>query len=232
MFVVVNRSLYSPGELHWCKAGHLQTRLLNQDLSSEIFAWVIQHLLGFRKKFPQKHYELVMLRLSYIAFFPQLCSCHCERFPPLLTGRIQPTYLYFHYVKCYWLFSVFTQPESRQLLDELGPNGKGRITLVEQLLSEVSYYLLKFPFPTLWPFTAWVLAWYVTNFMLKRQHPCNTTVFMLKEHFGEEIACFLFIYVLPKFLFGQCVMHCHLGLSRPYKKKNILILLFQVKSSV
>ncbi|NXG74974.1 DZAN1 protein, partial [Baryphthengus martii] len=27
-------------------------------------------------------------------------------------------------------------PESRQLLDELGPNGKGRITLVEQLLSE------------------------------------------------------------------------------------------------
>uniref|UniRef100_A0A8D0FMR0 Double zinc ribbon and ankyrin repeat-containing protein 1 n=1 Tax=Strix occidentalis caurina TaxID=311401 RepID=A0A8D0FMR0_STROC len=31
---------------------------------------------------------------------------------------------------------VFPQPESRQLLDELGPNGKGRITLVEQLLSE------------------------------------------------------------------------------------------------
>ncbi|NWY51283.1 DZAN1 protein, partial [Chionis minor] len=27
-------------------------------------------------------------------------------------------------------------PQSRQLLDELGPNGKGRITLVEQLLSE------------------------------------------------------------------------------------------------
>ncbi|XP_021245266.1 double zinc ribbon and ankyrin repeat-containing protein 1 isoform X3 [Numida meleagris] len=27
-------------------------------------------------------------------------------------------------------------PESRQLLDELGPNGKGRITLIEQLLSE------------------------------------------------------------------------------------------------
>ncbi|GAB0187565.1 double zinc ribbon and ankyrin repeat-containing protein 1 [Grus japonensis] len=28
------------------------------------------------------------------------------------------------------------KPESRQLLDELGPNGKGRITLVEKLLSE------------------------------------------------------------------------------------------------
>ncbi|PKU29670.1 double zinc ribbon and ankyrin repeat-containing protein 1 [Limosa lapponica baueri] len=27
-------------------------------------------------------------------------------------------------------------PESRQLLDELGPNGKGRVSLVERLLSE------------------------------------------------------------------------------------------------
>jgi len=61
----------------------------------------------------------------------------------------RPTYLYFRCVKHYWLFSVFPQPESRQLLDELGPNGKGRITLVEQLLSEVSYCLLKFPFAAL-----------------------------------------------------------------------------------
>lgn len=35
---------------------------------------------------------------------------------------------------------MFPQPESRQLLDELGPNGKGRITVIEQLLSEVSYH--------------------------------------------------------------------------------------------
>uniref|UniRef100_A0A669P7F9 Double zinc ribbon and ankyrin repeat-containing protein 1 n=1 Tax=Phasianus colchicus TaxID=9054 RepID=A0A669P7F9_PHACC len=34
------------------------------------------------------------------------------------------------------LFPVFPQPESKQLMDELGPNGKGRITLIEQLLSE------------------------------------------------------------------------------------------------
>ncbi|KFQ21380.1 Double zinc ribbon and ankyrin repeat-containing protein 1, partial [Mesitornis unicolor] len=47
----------------------------------------------------------------------------------------QPTYLYFHYAK-HWLFSVFPQPGSKQLLDELGPNGKGRVTLVEQLLNE------------------------------------------------------------------------------------------------
>uniref|UniRef100_A0A669PKI9 Double zinc ribbon and ankyrin repeat domains 1 n=1 Tax=Phasianus colchicus TaxID=9054 RepID=A0A669PKI9_PHACC len=33
-------------------------------------------------------------------------------------------------------FPVFPQPESKQLMDELGPNGKGRITLIEQLLSE------------------------------------------------------------------------------------------------
>uniref|UniRef100_A0A8C0B7C1 DZANK-type domain-containing protein n=1 Tax=Buteo japonicus TaxID=224669 RepID=A0A8C0B7C1_9AVES len=65
-----------------------------------------------------------------------LHSCHCVHFPPLLKGKIWPTYLYFHYVKCYWLFSVFPQPESRQLLEELGPNGKGRITLVERLLQE------------------------------------------------------------------------------------------------
>uniref|UniRef100_A0A8B9V7G9 Double zinc ribbon and ankyrin repeat domains 1 n=1 Tax=Anas zonorhyncha TaxID=75864 RepID=A0A8B9V7G9_9AVES len=34
------------------------------------------------------------------------------------------------------LFSVLPQPESRQLLEELGPHGKGRITLIERLLRE------------------------------------------------------------------------------------------------
>ncbi|KFP18369.1 Double zinc ribbon and ankyrin repeat-containing protein 1, partial [Egretta garzetta] len=65
-----------------------------------------------------------------------LHSCHYVHFLPLLKGRIWPTDLYLHYVKCYWRFSMFPQPESRQLLDELGPKGKGRITLVGQLLSE------------------------------------------------------------------------------------------------
>uniref|UniRef100_A0A8B9TWQ1 Double zinc ribbon and ankyrin repeat-containing protein 1 n=1 Tax=Anas platyrhynchos TaxID=8839 RepID=A0A8B9TWQ1_ANAPL len=37
---------------------------------------------------------------------------------------------------CSRLFSVLPQPESRQLLEELGPHGKGRITLIEQLLRE------------------------------------------------------------------------------------------------
>ncbi|KFQ33590.1 Double zinc ribbon and ankyrin repeat-containing protein 1, partial [Merops nubicus] len=51
-------------------------------------------------------------------------------------GRIWPTYWYVHYVKHCWLFSAFPQPQSVQPPDELGPNGKGRITFLEQLLSE------------------------------------------------------------------------------------------------
>ncbi|KFO93728.1 Double zinc ribbon and ankyrin repeat-containing protein 1, partial [Buceros rhinoceros silvestris] len=50
-------------------------------------------------------------------------------------GSTWPTCWYFHYRKHEWLF-LFPQTESRQLLDELGSNGKGRITLVEQLLNE------------------------------------------------------------------------------------------------
>uniref|UniRef100_A0A8B9F0H7 Double zinc ribbon and ankyrin repeat domains 1 n=1 Tax=Amazona collaria TaxID=241587 RepID=A0A8B9F0H7_9PSIT len=53
-----------------------------------------------------------------------------------LIGEPRMGKLYFHCVKCYQLSSLFLQPESRQLLDKLGPNGKGRIPLVEQLLSE------------------------------------------------------------------------------------------------
>uniref|UniRef100_A0A672UR64 Double zinc ribbon and ankyrin repeat domains 1 n=1 Tax=Strigops habroptila TaxID=2489341 RepID=A0A672UR64_STRHB len=53
-----------------------------------------------------------------------------------LIGEPRMGKLYFHCVKCYWLFSVFPQLESRQLLDELGPNGKGRTPLVEQLPRE------------------------------------------------------------------------------------------------
>uniref|UniRef100_A0A669PKI4 Double zinc ribbon and ankyrin repeat domains 1 n=1 Tax=Phasianus colchicus TaxID=9054 RepID=A0A669PKI4_PHACC len=57
-------------------------------------------------------------KLRYTAIFPQHSVCVFQPSPKCR----YPTY--FHY------------PESKQLMDELGPNGKGRITLIEQLLSE------------------------------------------------------------------------------------------------
>uniref|UniRef100_A0A8C5X3R4 Double zinc ribbon and ankyrin repeat domains 1 n=1 Tax=Malurus cyaneus samueli TaxID=2593467 RepID=A0A8C5X3R4_9PASS len=49
---------------------------------------------------------------------------------------VWPTYSHFPCLKRDWLLSVSPQPESRQLLDELGQTGKGRIPFIEQLLSE------------------------------------------------------------------------------------------------
>uniref|UniRef100_A0A663MJJ6 Double zinc ribbon and ankyrin repeat-containing protein 1 n=1 Tax=Athene cunicularia TaxID=194338 RepID=A0A663MJJ6_ATHCN len=136
-------SAISPGKGYWRRqldhvCAHLRSYAQN---NLEFRALIGEPRMG--KTFTKKGHGLVILRLSYAAFM-----CHCVHFPPLLKGRIWPTYLYFHYVNEMLPFSVFPQPESRQLLDELGPNGKGRITLVEQLLSEVSYCLLKFPSPT------------------------------------------------------------------------------------
>uniref|UniRef100_A0A8C0IIV5 Double zinc ribbon and ankyrin repeat-containing protein 1 n=1 Tax=Bubo bubo TaxID=30461 RepID=A0A8C0IIV5_BUBBB len=65
---------------------------------------------------------------------------HCIHVPlctfPTFTQRQNMAHLLVFSLCEMLLVFVFPQPESRQLLDELGPNGKGRITLVEQLLNE------------------------------------------------------------------------------------------------
>lgn len=136
-FSILSRSLYSPEDLHWCKVNHLQTRLLNEDLSSEILARITQHLLRLRKTFPKKSGISNNETQKHWIHTP-VCILHFNS-----KAESDPTYLYFPCVKCSWLSP---QPESRQLLDELGQTGKGRITFIEQLLSDVSYTCWNFLF--------------------------------------------------------------------------------------
>lgn len=169
-FPVVSRCLYSPGELHWCKANHLQIRLLNQDLNSEILAWVIQHLLRFRKTFPQKGHGLVILRLSYTAFMP-LCAFST------FTQRQNTAYLLV-FSLCEMLLAIFCASTAR-VQTTAGRTGSkwerknhlGRT--IDQwsklLLAEVSLSNSL----TIYCMNISLVCNF--NFTLRRQHPCNTT---------------------------------------------------------
>lgn len=131
-FTVLRRSLYSPEELHWHKVNHFQTHLLNEDLSSEILARVTQHLLRLRKTFPKKS-GISNSETQIHRIHATVCILHFHS----QAESDSPTCIFpmWNVPGC----CVSPQPESRQLLDELGQTGKGRITFIEQLLSDVSY---------------------------------------------------------------------------------------------
>uniref|UniRef100_A0A8C2SUN2 Double zinc ribbon and ankyrin repeat-containing protein 1 n=1 Tax=Coturnix japonica TaxID=93934 RepID=A0A8C2SUN2_COTJA len=99
----------------------------------------LDHVCAHLRSYAQNNLEFRALvgepqmgKVGVISSYGASCKDHSGLHFPTFT-QAQISHLYF-YVKRE--FSVFPQPESRQLLDELGPNGKGRITLIEQLLSE------------------------------------------------------------------------------------------------
>lgn len=212
-FTVLSRSLYSPGELQWCKVNHLQTHLLDEDLSSEILARVTQHLLGFRKTFPKKsgisnnEAQIHQIR-AFCTFIPR--------------QNLAP-YMYFPCVTCSWLLCV-SIGRVQTAAGWTGSNWERKNHLHRTIAQWRKLRLLKFPFSTLWLFTAWILAWNAISAGWLGGNSLTIPVFKFKEYFSEHRACFTFIDVLPKFLFGQCIRQSSLGLSKANKQKNVLVL--------
>lgn len=215
---VLSRALYSPGELHWCKVNHLQTHLLNEDLSSEILALVTQHLLRFRKAFPKKS-GISDNEAQIHRIHPTVCVFHFH-------SRIWPTYLYFHCVKCYWLLCVSTA-RVQTATGWTGSNWERKNPLHRTTTQWCKLHLLKFPFSALWLFTAWILAWNATSASWVGGNSLAIPVFRLKEHFRENRACFTFMDAPPKFLFGWYIRQSSLGLSKPNRKKKSISFIIQ-----